>query len=149
MWTGTGPDGKQYQMNVERGPDGTPQVVIYDKNGNVVGGPIPLLWANGLGGSLMFNPDTGKISINNEFPFALNPSFQNYGGGGLGMITPGLAPWGGRPSQAAKTTTVSPEKAPNILAQLPWMPEGYEMFLFVALAAFSLMLVRIKVGKRK
>lgn len=73
--------GNGLELGVGVGSNGVPEWWLY-QNGQRVGNPIPMLWMNGLGGSMMFNPNTGTISINNEFPFAINPSFGVYGGGG-------------------------------------------------------------------
>jgi hypothetical protein len=124
---------------MEMGPNGQPQIKVNAQS------PIPLLWATGLGGSFMYDPNTGRISIKNEFPFALNPSFGIYGANGLSFMTPGLPPWGGRVTETAGTgggTT-------NILAALPWTPQGYELVLFLIALAGGLLFVRIRFGKKK
>jgi len=125
-------------LNMGMGPQGEPQFKVDAQ------APVPLLWANGWGGSFMYDPNSGRISIKNEFPFALNPAFSIYGGGGLGMIMAGLPPWGGKTSGESQTTTTT-----NPLAALPWMPDGYELALFAIALAGGLLFVRIRFRKAK
>jgi hypothetical protein len=138
--------GEEYCMKTEIGPDGVPQMILLDKNGNPYGSPIPLLWANGMGGSMMYNPDSGRISINNEFPFAINPNFQNYGAGGLGLMKPESAPWGSRVKQEGGGGVVEPPANP--LAALPWAPAGADIIAFSIAMAAGLMLIRMRYNKK-
>ena len=133
-------NGVESCLYMERGPDGQPQMRVNAQS------PIPLLWATGLGGSMMYDPSSGRISIKNEFPFAINPSYSVYGGGGLGMIVPGVAPWGGK---ATETTGAEQTGINNLLAALPWMPDGYELALFAIALAGGLLFVRIRFRKEK
>jgi hypothetical protein len=132
--------GEQSCLFMERGPDGQPQMRVDAQS------PVPLLWATGLGGSMMYDPSTGRISIKNEFPFAINPSFGIYGGGGLGMIVPGVAPWGGRTTARVGE---EPTGINKVLAALPWMPDGWELVLFSIAIAGGLLFIRIRFRKRE
>jgi len=133
-------NGVESCLYMEKGPDGQPQMRVNAQS------PIPLLWATGLGGSMMYDPSSGRISIKNEFPFAINPSYSVYGGGGLGMIVPGVAPWGGK---ATETTGAEQTGINKILAALPWMPDGLELALFAIALAGGLLFVRIRFRKEK
>ncbi len=133
-----------YSMGAGVDDSGIPYLQLYDANGNPYGARIPLLWATGLGGTMMYNPNTGSISIKNEFPFAINPLFKNYGAGGLGLMTPQLPPWGGR----AKETTEGGKPQPSIIARLPWTPENNLMLaVFVTIILMSVLMIRRKVSK--
>jgi len=132
-------NGEESCLFMEKGPDGQPQVRADAQ------APVPLLWANGLGGSFMYDPNSGKISIKNEFPFAINPSFGIYGAGGLGMMTPTLPPWGGHATGTGETANT----AVNPLAALPWMPNGIELALFAMALAGSLLFIRIRYKREK
>jgi hypothetical protein len=132
------PNAEETCLNMGMGPQGEPQFKVDAQ------APVPLLWANGWGGSFMYDPNSGRISIKNEFPFALNSAFSIYGGGGLGMIMAGLPPWGGKTSGETATTTTT-----NPLAALPWMPDGYELALFAIALAGGLLFVRIRFRKAK
>lgn len=138
--------GDGYELGANLGPDGVPEWWVY-LNGQRIGAPIPMLWATGLGGAMMYNPDTGTISIKNEFPFAINPNFGIYGGGGLGMITPSLPPWGGTPTYGGVAQPPKPQ--PNILAQLPWMPGGFELVVFILILFSGLLLIRVRYVKKE
>lgn len=134
-----------YQMGMGIDPStGIPQIQIY-QNGEPYGAPIPILWATGLGGSMMYNPETGQISIKNEFPFAINPAFHQYGAtASPGLATPGSPPWRGRVGVDVIQDIPQPT---NILAQLPWTPSGYELMIFVIILLSSLVLIRVKYSK--
>jgi hypothetical protein len=131
--------GEQSCLYLERGPDGQPQIRA-DAQASV-----PLLWATGMGGSFMYDPSSGRISIKNEFPFAINPNFGIYGAGGLGMMTPTLPPWGGNVAGTGEAGA----SASNILAALPWMPDGLELMLVIIAIAGGLLVIRIRYRKVK
>ena len=126
-------------LHMEKGPNGQPQFRVDAQ------APIPLLWTGGMGGSMMWNPNTGSISIKNEFPFALNPAFSLYGGGGISMMLPGPSPMGTRPVDTGEE--IDPFK--RMLAALPWTPDGLELVLFAIALAGGLLFVRIRFRKEK
>jgi hypothetical protein len=131
-----------FELAPRVGPNGVPEFQVY-QDGRAVGAPIPMLWATGLGGAMMYNPNTGQISINNAFPMAINPGFSFYGAGGLGMLTPTAPPWGQKPQPGADGAGI-PTSQPNILAQLPWTPSGLELVIFVVSLLGALLFVRIR-----
>jgi hypothetical protein len=130
---------QQTCLYMEKGPNDQPQFRVDAQ------APIPLLWTGGMGGSLMWNPNTGSISIKNEFPFALNPAFSLYGATGLAMMLPTPSPLGTR--EPSTQENIDPFK--NILAALPWTPDGLELVLFMIAIAGGLLFVRIRFRKEK
>ena len=140
-------DGGRWQ--VEKGPEG-PQWVRYDSNNQQVGNPIPIMWLNGLGGSMYNNPETGRISIKNEFPFAINPSFHQIGAlANGGFATPAAPAWGTKVNTAPGQTNYNKEK-PSVMAQLPGLPENpYWMTVFIITLIASLMIIRIKYSEEE
>ncbi len=139
-------DGGKWQ--IENGPTG-PEWWYYNKNGEKQGNPIPIMWLNGLGGSMYNNPSTGKISIKNEFPFAINPSFHEYGAlANGGFAVPGLPPWGGR--SALSTSQNNNVEKKSVMAQLPGLPVNpYWMTVFMIALIASLLAIRVKYGKEE
>ena len=106
------------------------------------------MWMNGLGGSMFNNPETGRISIKNEFPFAINPSFHQYGALATGgFAVPGLPDWtNGRPGAPGDSGTITPTDK-SIVAQLPGLPENpLWLVVFILSLLSSLIFVRIKYG---
>jgi hypothetical protein len=130
---------QQTCLYMEKGPNDQPQFRVDAQ------APIPLLWTGGMGGSMMWNPNTGSISIKNEFPFALNPAFSLYGATGLAMMLPTPSPLGTR--DTGTQDSINPFN--NILAALPWMPDGLELVLFMIAIAGGLLFVRIRFRKDK
>jgi len=109
-------------LDLEVGPDGQPQAQFY-QNGEQVGAPIPLLRATGAGGMMGYNPETGEISISNEFPFQLNPSFGDIGAGmtNPGMVVPQASEFGGRPPERDIDTVIN-GRDPGLIAELSSTP---------------------------
>ena len=135
---------------IEEGPNG-PEWRQYDVNGERTGrNPLPIINMNGLGGSWTTGAD-GRISIKNTFPFALNPSFNQYGAGGLGLMTPQLPPWGGRVTAKQPTIGVGEQgNKNNILAQLPGLPENkYWFTIFLIALISSLIIIRTKYTEKE
>ncbi len=99
---------------------------------------------NGLGGSMFRDPSTGQISIKNEFPFAINPAFHQYGAfANPALAVPGLPEWGGR--EGPTTGPIGPTEDKNIIAQLPSVPqEPIWMMLFVIALFGGLIFIRIR-----
>jgi len=121
-------------LDFEVGPDGQPQAQFY-QNGEKVGPPIPLLRATGAGGMMGYDPETGQISISNEFPFQLNPEFGDIGAGmtNPGMVVPQRSEYGGRPPEPDIGVPIE-ERDPGLIAELPSTPgresqiEEFEQF---------------------
>ena len=123
-------------LSVDVGPNGQPEFKINAQ------APIPLLFANGMGGGLYYDSGSGKISIKNEFGFPLNQAFKITGAGGLTMMTPSYPPTGGRTTGSESVSVAS-----NPLAALPWTPSGLELVLFIIALCGGLIFVRIKYRK--
>ena len=140
-------DGGRWQ--IDKGPNG-PEWWYYNKDGEKQGNPIPIMWLNGLGGSMYNNPDGGRISIKNEFPFAINPSFHEYGAlANGGFATPGLPPWGGRSALSGNGNNGGTVKK-SIAAQLPGLPVSpYWMTIFMIALIASLLAIRVKYSKEQ
>ena len=136
-------DGGRWQ--IEKGPNG-PELWKYNSDNIKTGNPIPLMWLNGLGGSMFNNPETGKISIKNEFPFAINPSFHQYGAlANGGFATANLPPWGGRSSMQNSNQGGGQRQKPNVIAQLPGLPQNpYWMAIFMITLIASLLVIRTR-----
>jgi len=128
---------QQTCLYMEKGPQGQPQFRVDQQS------PIPLLWTGGMGGSMMWNSGTGSISIKNEFPVVMNPAFSLYGATGVAMLLPIPSPIGTR--DTGTQDTINPFN--NILAALPWMPDGLELVLFMIAIAGGLLFVRIRFRK--
>lgn len=112
-----------YSLDVSPGPDGEPEFQFLDPDGEAVGPPIPLLRASGPGGMMGYDPETGEISISNEFPFQMNPEFGDIGAGmtNPGMVVPQQSEFGGRPPEPDVDVPVE-ERDPGLLAELPSTP---------------------------
>ncbi len=138
-----------YSLGVEVGPDGQPQFHFY-RDGEPYGSPIPLLRGTGLGGTINFNPETGRISISNEFPFQINPEFGRIGMGmdNPGMVVPQQSPWGSRPM--APGVDVGPRPQPSPLAQLPSVPtEPILLAAFIVTILGGVLAIRKKDSLKK
>ncbi|MEM0372794.1 MAG: hypothetical protein QXO69_03095, partial [archaeon] len=129
------------------GPDGIPLWNYFNAAGQQQMS-IPLLWASGLGGAMRYDASSGQISIKNEFPFAINPAFNQYGA----LATPGMAipaspEWGGRVKGTGEGAGQLGGTQPNILAQLPLLPESpYYLAVFIIILMSSLVMIRAKYG---
>ncbi|MFW5902265.1 MAG: hypothetical protein ACOCTT_00040 [archaeon] len=112
-------DGRELEL--DKGPDGQPQAQFY-RDGEPVGAPIPLLRASGVGGMMGYDPQTGEISISNEFPFQMNPQFGDIGAGmtNPGMMIPQQSEFGGRPPEPG--VDFPREREPGLIAELPSTP---------------------------
>ena len=143
-------------MRTEKDPTtGMPQFVFYDSSGDKrLGSPLSLLSLAGLGGSMMYDPATGKIDLRNEIPFNMNNNFQVYGAGGLGLMTPQLPPWGGRADFAAGRAPPSEfdiskvQRPEALIASLPSVPESQPLMLMF-LAAIVLAMAFIRTNSQK
>jgi len=139
----TGPKGEEVQFCPQMGPQG-PEFAWKDKSGNEFRMPFILGWGVGQGGAV-YN-DGSSLSIKNEFPFAINPSFQLNGAlaTGSGGASPALPPWGGRTGTGTGTGVEPGVTEKNPLAALPWMPSGIEGILFILTAVFAVLAINLK-----
>lgn len=88
--------------------------------------PISYLWTPN--GMVVFNPDTGKVELRNEFAFPLNPNFNYYGGLLQGnSFIPSPNPLGYTPNVDSKKPS-----GPSEPLIIPSIPEGiYGMFFLL------------------
>lgn len=136
----TGPDGTQYQFRMGVSPDGVPEMILNGPGGET---RIPIMWMPSQNGSYMYNPDSGQISIKNEFPFAINPNFGVYGAGGTSFMTATAPPWGGRTKETS--TGAYNQGQQNPLAALPGVPTEYlDIVVFAAALLGGLVFIRFR-----
>ncbi|MEM3412240.1 MAG: hypothetical protein QW735_00880 [archaeon] len=127
------------ELKVKTGPNGEPVVEI-SKDGKPVSS-FPVWLFGSPQGSIIFNAESGKISISNEFPLNLNPSFQTLGGGWAGG---GIIPMQNflGTSRVAGGGPTKPSEKPSILAQLPSVPEGIEFLPFLIAVILGILIIR-------
>jgi hypothetical protein len=132
--------GEESCLSMDRGPQGGPEFTADSQ------APIPLQWASGYGGAFMYDSNSGKISIKNEFPFSLSPSMA-MSMGGLYMLTAGTSPTGRQTSETGAYTA----QPTNILAALPWTPSSldYSLIAFIVTLAGGLLFIRIRFKREK
>ncbi|MEM4221928.1 MAG: hypothetical protein QW097_00655 [archaeon] len=127
------------ELKVKTGPNGEPVVEISKEGKPVSSFPVWLFGSPQ--GSIIFNAESGKISISNEFPLNLNPSFQTLGGGWAGG---GIIPMQNflGTSRVAGGGPTKPSEKPSILAQLPSVPEGIEFLPFLIAIILGILIIR-------
>ncbi len=104
--------------------------------------PISYLWTPN--GMVVFNPDTGKVELRNEFAFPLNPAFNYYGGLLQGnSFIPSPNPLGYTPN--VDNRKPSGPTGPLII---PSIPEGIYGIFFLLGAGIVMILGHVYLSRR-
>ncbi len=137
------PNGNQGYAVMTTDPQGNPQLVITDANGNPIN-KLPLMLLNGPNGGYSFQD--GKVSLTNDFYFPLNPQFVSQGANGAAFMKPGKPPWG---APSAKPPEKRGTRQEQPFLALPSIPPGTAGLVFVALIVVSLAMAREYARRRE
>ncbi len=114
-----------------------------DENGNEVEGPETfgpeaVEKIRGMKGVAVYDPNTGRWVFYNGFDIPRDPRFKD----GMTQMSSDKGPVTLPGDIFAKPTKESKETASNLFAELPWVPEGEGMVLFVSFLLISALFIQ-------